>query len=196
MPAAILAKALACLAKDIRYPARLKSEPSQFTNIDSELYKDIFPVELTGCKAINAVTVFRVIQALLVVADKSSPSPERLVYRHCSYALASTLIKRFKDKIEGADILKESNVKSDISVSLDEIRQQYADQYVIDGEGIAHHAFFKRIADTARLIQRVSIKNQNMVGDAGVRAKQRQLAVDDPYNQELSNYLANNARQL
>ncbi len=192
----ILAKALAVLEKDIRYPAQLKSDPSQFTNIESDAYKKLFSTELSGCKAINAVTVFRVIQGLLSVADKSSPSPERIVYRHCGYSLSSILIKRLITKIEGAEILSEHNVKILVSVPFDELRQQFADQYRIIGLGSAPHAFFKRISDTSKITQRVAIENQGMTGDPAVTALQGQLDAGDTYNQKLSNYLADRAEQI
>ncbi|MDD5392849.1 MAG: AIPR family protein [Thiothrix sp.] len=54
-----LAKALACFSNDVRFPAYLKSEPSQFTTAGHESYKAIFNDRLTGAAAINAVLVFR-----------------------------------------------------------------------------------------------------------------------------------------
>jgi len=191
-----LAKALACKHGDIRYPAKLKSEPSAFTNASSADYAAIFALDLPGHIAINSVNVYLVIQALTATADKTSPSPERLVYRHCGYALASVLMKQLKTKIEGADILKAEDIKTLISATFDEIRQKFADQYRIDGVGSAHHAFFKRIPDTAKLIQRVCISQQNMSADQTVMTLTGRLNREDPYNQALSNYLAGNAAQL
>ncbi len=192
----ILAKALASLEKDVRYPAQLKSDPSQFTNIETDAYKKLFSAELSGCKAINAVIVFRVIQGLLLTADRSSPSPERIVYRHCGYSLSSILMKRLKARIEGANILSEDEVRVLVSVPFDELRQQYADQYQIVGFGSAPYAFFKRISDTSEITQRVAIENQNMRDNQAVAALQGQLEAGDTYNQRLSNYLADRAEQI
>tara|TARA_Y100001956_G_scaffold82845_1_gene106107 strand:+ start:878 stop:2671 length:1794 start_codon:yes stop_codon:yes gene_type:complete len=191
-----LAKALACKHSDVRYPARLKSEPSAFTNASSSDYTAIFALDLAGHIAINSVTVYQVIQELTVTADKTSPSPERLVYRHCGYAIASVLMKQLKTKIEGAEILKAEDIKTLISATFDEVRQKFADQYRIDGAGSAHHAFFKRIPDTAKLIQRVCISQQNLSADPAVKALTVRLDEKDPYNQGLSNYLAGKAVQL
>ncbi|MGI1670414.1 MAG: AIPR family protein [Neptuniibacter sp.] len=191
-----LAKALAVLDRDVRYPALLKSEPSQFTSMQSDAYKKIFSDDLSGCKCINAVTVLRVIQDLLSTADRSSPSPEKIVYRHCGYSLANILIKRFKDRIEGADLLTEERVRELISVPFDELRQIFADQYQLVGLGSAPHAFFKRISDTSKMTQKAAIEYQNLNDDQAVTALLSRMQADDPYNQRLSNYLADRAQQI
>lgn len=191
-----LAKALAVLDRDVRYPALLKSEPSQFTSMQSDAYKNIFSDDLSGCKCINAVTVFRVIQDLLTTADRSSPSPERIVYRHCGYSLASILIKRFKSRIEGPDLLTGDQVRELISIPFDELRQVFADQYRVVGLGSAPHAFFKRISDTSKMTQKAVIEHQNLNGDQAVNALLGRMQADDPYNQRLSNYLADQAQQI
>lgn len=191
-----LAKALACRHSDIRFPAKLKSEPSTFTNASSADYAALFTLDLAGHIAINSVNAYLVIQELIATADKTSPSPERLVYRHCGYALASVLMKQLKDRIEGADILKVEDIKNLVSATFDEVRQKFADQYRTDGVGSAHHAFFKRIPDTAKLIQRVCIRQQNMSADPTVITLTGRLNHQDPYNQALSNYLAGKALQI
>ncbi len=191
-----LAKALACFNNDIRYPARLKTELSQFTNTESEAYKNLFTADLSGSKAINVVRVYSVIQDLLKVADKSSPSPERLTYRHCGYALANVLMKRLTNKINGAEIVSAEQIEGLVSAPFDELRQQFVDLYQSDGYGSAPHAFFKRITDTARLIHKVMIATQNRGGDQTVINLQGRLGQEDPYNQALTNYLAGKSEQL
>ena len=188
-----LSKALACLHNNIDYPARLKTELSLFTNTDSLAYQALFSDNLSGSSAINVVTVYKVIHELLVAAERSSPSPERLVYRHCLYPLASVLLKQFKDRIEGADILLEGDIRQLISAPFDELRQCFADQYRISAAGM-HHAFFKRISDTARLTQKAAIAYQNMATDQTVLHLQGQ--VNTPYNQALTNYLISKIVQI
>ena len=192
----ILAKALACLHQNIRYPARLKSEPSQFTNFEHDTYKSIFTLELSGHKALNAHTVFAAIHQLTEAAERGAPSQEKLVYRHFGYAIASILMKKLRNKIEGADLLAEADVKVWLSVPFDEVRQQFADQYNRIAAGAMHHAFFKRINDTSRLINKVWIEHQGLQQDAAVTALLRRQAHDDPYNQRLFDLLKNRARQL
>mgnify|MGYP002700262701 CR=1 FL=1 len=191
-----LAKALAVLDRDIRFPALLKSDSGQFTSMQSESYKKIFSDELSGCKCVNTVVVFKVIQGLLSAADRSSPSPERIVYRHCGYSLASILIKRFKARIESPDLLLEDDVKALISAPFDELRQVFADQYRALSLGSAPHAFFKRLSDTSKMTQKAAIEYQNMNEDQAVNALLGRLQAGDPYNQRLSNYLADQTQQI
>jgi hypothetical protein len=191
-----LVKSLACLYEDISYPARLKSEPSQFTNFENEAYKNLFPPEIRGHNALNAHTVFEVITELTVAAERGSPSPEKLIYRHCNYAIATILMKQMRSKIEGVDTLKKNDVKVCISVTFDEVRQKFADQYGIVSFGAAPHAFFKRISDTSKLINKVWIEHQGLRQDAAVTALLGHLLHDDPYNKRLFDVLKNRAAQL
>jgi len=191
-----LAKALACLHSDIRFPARLKSEPSQFINYSSDSYQAVFTVELTGHLALNAHTAFEVIHELITQAERGSPSPEKLVYRHCSYAIASILMKQLKGKIEGSELLVSENLRQLLSVPFDEVRQRFADQYHTVAMGLAHHAFFKRIPDTAKLINKVWIEHQGLQQDVTVTALLERFSPEDPYNQRLFNMLRGRATQL
>jgi hypothetical protein len=191
-----LAKALACLHNDIRFAARLKSEPSQFTNWESESYQALFTADLTGHKALNVYTAFEVIHELITLAERSSPSPEKLVYRHCGYAIASILLKQLRGKIEGVKLLAASDVRQWLSVPFDEVRQQFANQYPNVAMGAAHHAFFKRIPDTAKLINKVWIERQDLQQDSAVTALLGRLSQDDPYNQRLFNVLKDRAAQI
>jgi hypothetical protein len=188
-----LAKALACLSDDVRYPAYLKSEPSQFTNFEHDSYKAIFNDEVTGAVAINAVLVFRIIKELLEKADASSSSPERLVYRHCTYALAFILMKRMKKNlISGGVVLTEEQMREVISSPFDELRQKMAEKY---SSYEAAHAYFKRVDDASKLIRNVMVYSQNMQRDEGVKTF-KDKKNNDPYNQRLVNYLIQKSPQL
>lgn len=191
-----LAKALACLHNDIRFPARLKSEPSQFTNTASDSYQTLFTQDLSGHKALNAHIAFEVIHELVTRAERSSPSPEKLVYRHFGYAIASILMKQLRRKIEGSDLLVAAEVQQWLSVPFDEVRQKFADQYPVVAMGAAHHAFFKRIPDTAKLINKVWIEHQMLQQDNAVTALLGRLSQNDPYNQRLFNVLKDRAAQI
>ena len=191
-----VAKSLACLDKSVDWPGRLKSEPGVFTNPDSDIYQSIFTAGLTGLKAINAVAVFNVIHDLLAAADKGSPSPERLVYRHCLYPLASVLVKQFKEQIEGAEVLKSSDIRTAISAPFDTLRQIFADTYQTIGYGAMPHAFFKRIGDTARIMQKATVNYLGLSGDTTVAHLSGTIKQDDLYNQQLSNYLFSKLEQI
>jgi hypothetical protein len=191
-----LVKALACYNQDIRYPARLKSEAKQFTDFESETYKSLFSLELTGHKALNIYTVFEVVNELTASAERGASSPEKLIYRHCGYALASILMKMLRSKIEAPDILQTDDVKVWLSVPFDEIRQEFSNQYNLFALGAAPHAFFKRVSDTSKLINKVWIEHQGLQEDRVVTALLGRLSRDDPHNQSLFNVLKNRAAQL
>lgn len=191
-----LAKALACLHNDIRFPARLKSESSQFTNSASDSYQALFTADLTGHKALNAHIVFEVIHDLVTQAERGSPSPEKLVYRHCGYAIASILMKHLRRRIEGNDLLKADHVRERLSMPFDEVRQRFADQYPVIAMGSAHHAFFKRIPDTAKLINKIWIEHLGLQQDAAVTALLGRPSQDDPYNQRVFDMLRGRAAAL
>jgi hypothetical protein len=191
-----LSKALACLYRDNRYPARLKTEPSQFVDFESDNYKSIFTAELSGVQAINAVKVFTKIQSLLLTQEKSQPSPERLVYRHCLYPLASLIMKRFKSKIESDSIILDAQVDQLLSAPFDTLRQAVHDEFVSLRKGSAHHSFFKRVSDTAKLMQEIDIKQLNLSDDATVQRLKGRSNVADASNNALSNFLVGKLSQL
>lgn len=191
-----LAKALACLHGDIRFAARLKSEPAQFTTEGHESYTSLFTSDLSGVKAINAVTAFDVIQHLIKQAERSAPSPERLVYRHCGYTLTSLLMMHLRSRIGGANLFSGEDLQGWISAPFDELRQLFADRYSAIVHGAAPHAFFKRIPEAAKLMLVVWVEYQQRQQDPAVIAKQNAHAVNDPYNQTLFYYLTSQASQL
>lgn len=193
---ATLAKALACLDRSVDYAGRLKTEPSLFSNTESTAYQSIFTDQVTGSRAINAVNVFNVIHGLLSTADKSSPSPERLVYRHCLYPLASILMKQMNNKIDGPNILNVADVRNAISAPFDVMRQAFADKYDAVAHGSMHYVCFKRVGDTAKLLQRVMITILGLDDDATVVQLTGKVQPNDPYNQALTNYLIGKLPQI
>ncbi|MBN2648053.1 MAG: AIPR family protein [Thiotrichales bacterium] len=191
-----LSKALACLYRDNRYPARLKTEPSQFVDFESDSYKSIFTADLSGVQAINAVKVFTKIQSLLLTQEKSQPSPERLVYRHFLYPLASLIMKRFKSRIESDSIILNAQVDQLLSAPFDTLRQAVHDEFVSLRMGSAHHSFFKRVSDTAKLMQYIDIKQLNLNDDSTVQSLIGRTNAADSSNNALSNFLVGKLPQL
>lgn len=185
-----LAKALACMHTDIRVPYQLKAEPSKFTNQESDEYQVIFSLDLQGAKAINAVNCYLAIQDLCTAAERSSPGSEKLVYRHFTYCIATLLMAQFKSAIAIPHIKQKAEFKTLISQPFDALRQQFFDSFTAMASGSAPHAYFKRLGDTAPLMQRVWIDYLNLTQDQAVIAKQASLTADDPYNQDLFRYLA------
>jgi len=190
-----LIKALACLSENVRFPALLKSEPKLFTYSGNNEYQDIFNQQLTAFIAINAVRVFREVSHLLKGYERSSYSPEKLVYRHAVYVVAFVLMKQMKGKIFGTALLTEDEIKKLISEPMDTIRQGCFDVYEAGYYGMAH-AEFKRIGTTASLVNKLMIYIFDKAEDNNVKGMLAKLAENDKHNQRLTRYLAHNATQI
>ncbi|HCJ9912652.1 TPA: AIPR family protein [Escherichia coli] len=189
-----LAKALACMQADVRVPYQLKAEPSRFINQESVEYQAIFNPDLQGVMAINAVNIYLAIQALCTAAERSSPSPEKLVYRHFTYCITTLLMAQFKNTITAVEITEQEAFERLISRAFDELRQKFSDSFRTLAFGSAPHAYFKRLSDTARLMQTVWVSHLNLAENPAVIAKQR-LQPNDPYNRNLFSYLAKQAQR-
>lgn len=190
-----LAKALACMKADVRGPYLLKTEPSQFISQENALYQAIFTPELQGVIAINAVNCYAAIQDLCNKAECTSPSPEKLVYRHFIYCITTLLMAQFKIAIEEPQIKQQADFSALLSQAFDELRQQFFDTFNLLALGSAPHAYFKRLSDTARLMQAVWISHLNLATDGAVLAKQQRQHANDPYNQDLFDYLVTKAQR-
>ncbi|EOG7773087.1 AIPR family protein [Vibrio cholerae] len=190
-----LAKALACMQADVRVPYQLKVEPSKFTNQESAEYQAIFSTDLQGAVAINAVNCYLAIQGLCTAAERSNPSPEKLVYRHFTYCITTLVMAQFKDAIIAPEITKQAEFEGLISHAFDELRQQFFDSFTTLALGSVPHAYFKRLGDTARLMQSVWISHLNLAENQAVIAKQERLQANDPHNQNLFSYLAEQAQR-
>jgi len=189
-----LAKALACMQADVRVPYQLKAELGKFTNQESNEYQAIFNVDLQGAVAINAVNCYLAIQGLCTAAERSNPSPEKLVYRHFTYCITSLLMAQFKGAINVPEATEQVAFEGLISRAFDELRQQFFDSFTALAMGSAPHAYFKRLGDTARLMQTVWISHLNLAETPAVVAKQERLQANDPHNQNLYSYLAEQAQ--
>jgi hypothetical protein len=190
-----LARALACFDKDIRNSWLLKSEPSQFTYFEHTKYKAIFTNDLTGAYAINAIQAYRAIKTLLKSAENSSRSPEKLVYRHCFYALVFILMKQLKEKIKGVTVFSQQQFTQLISEDFDDLRQHCFDQYQKNYSYRAQHSFFKQ-GETASFIKNVMIASQSLMDDETVKNLVGRTTITDPHNQALINYLSGKAKQI
>ena len=190
-----LSKALACLDMNNRNPYILKIEPSQFTYLEHEKYKSIFSKDLLGSHAINSVRAYRIIKNLLYNAEKTTISPEKLVYRHCIYPLSFILMKKLRDKIKGSEVFSQHDLAKFISLDFDEIRQNCTDVYHKNYSHRAPHSFFKQV-ETAVFANKVMIKTQNMDDDQTVKNLAGRYDVNDPYNQALTNYLVGKLKQI
>lgn len=146
----VVAKALACLHDNISFPAQLKNSSRPFEDIDSDQYKFIFPHDISAVTVINTYHLFSKIKSLLFNAEKSTGSPEKLIYRHCLYPLAYIVLSYFSSRVSTL-ILEPTLINKMMSKPFDEIRQALVDSF----PGYeTPYAYFKRSSDVERLIQK------------------------------------------
>lgn len=102
---------------------------------------------------------------------------------------------QFKGVITAPEVTEQVAFEGLISRTFDELRQQFFDSFTALALGSAPHAYFKRLGDTARLMQKVWISHLNLAESPAVVAKQERLQVNDPHNQNLLSYLAEQAHR-
>lgn len=102
---------------------------------------------------------------------------------------------QFKGAIIAPEITKQAEFEGLISHTFDELRQQFFDSFTALALGSAPHAYFKLLGDTARLMQTVWINHLSLAESPAVVAKQERLQANDPYNQNLFSYLAEQAQR-
>lgn len=101
---------------------------------------------------------------------------------------------QYRNTITTHNITDQAAFESIISRAFDELRQQFFDRFTALAFNNAPHAYFKRLGDTARLMQTVWINHFNLAQNPAVIAKQQQQQANDPHNQNLFSYLAGHAK--
>ncbi|MDT3641099.1 AIPR family protein, partial [Cronobacter sakazakii] len=113
---------------------------------------------------------------------------------HFTYCITTLLMAQFKNTITAVEITEQEAFERLISRAFDELRQKFSDSFRTLAFGSAPHAYFKRLSDTARLMQTVWVSHLNLAENPAVIAKQR-LQPNDPYNRNLFSYLAKQAQR-
>jgi len=121
--------ALASLLPDPRHPLWLKFDQVRYRNQDGDLYKLVFGTKISAFKLINAVKSYKTIREVIAGSELSSVGREKLIYRHGAIVLASVLMKRLANKIDGNLIVDEADIRMLISQPLDELRQHAVDRF-------------------------------------------------------------------
>ncbi len=190
-------RSLALLQNDPRYMVWLKSELARLANPDSTEYQVLFSSRLTGTMLINAVICYRAIRAVILDNEHKARGQERLIYRHGSYVIASTMMKRLRSKIAGVTLLENSAITLLISQPLDQLRQEAFDlakQHLNFGGPLA---FFKNQSNVAALLAALMEKHILLSAVPEVaQLRNVQYAAGSFPQAPLFNHLARNALQL
>jgi hypothetical protein len=122
-------RALALYQSDPRYAVWLKTESSRLESTDSIEYKTLFSTRLSGVSLINTIRCYRAIRDQINCYESGTERKtiERLIYRHSNNVIASVMIKRFRNRIKEAEVLKMEDLRTLISQPLDQLRQETFD---------------------------------------------------------------------
>lgn len=146
-------KALALFEVDSRYPYWLKNEISRFQNAESSEYQSLFTQTLTGAQLVNKVKFFRFVRDVLASNAAASKGAEGLFYRHGIFVVAAAIAKKFRNRVNEADVLKQEQINHLLSAPLDDCRQTCWDTArPMVGQGRSVLTFFQNQGNTVSLL--------------------------------------------
>ena len=146
-------KALALFEVDSRYPYWLKNEVSRFQNAESSEYQSLFTQALTGAQLVNKVKFFRFVRDVLASNAAASKGAEGLFYRHGVFVVAAVIAKKFRNRVNEADVLKQEQINQLLSAPLDDCRQTCWDTArPLVGQGRSVLTFFQNQGNTVSLL--------------------------------------------
>ncbi|MYM34055.1 abortive phage resistance protein [Duganella sp. FT94W] len=191
-------KALALFEVDSRYPYWLKNEISRFQNAESSEYKSLFTQALTGAQLVNKVKFFRFVRDVLSSNAVATRGAEGLFYRHGIFVVAAAMAKKFRNRVNEADVLKQEQINQLLSIPLDECRQHCWDTArPIVGQGRSVLTFFQNQGNTVRLLDACMATTNGLVQSDAYQALKNVADKNEAFPQErVFRYLTTQAPQI
>lgn len=191
-------KALALFEVDSRYPYWLKNEIPRFQNAESSEYQSLFTPTLTGAQLVNKVKFFRFVRDVLASNAAASKGAEGLFYRHGIFVVAATMAKKFRNRVNEVDVLKQEQINQLLSVPLDECRQTCWDTArPIVGQGRSVLTFFQNQGNTVRLLDGCMATTNGLAQTDAYQALKKVADKNETFPQErVFRYLTTQAPQI
>ncbi|KTT29576.1 abortive phage resistance protein [Pseudomonas oryzihabitans] len=192
-------RALALLQNDPRYPAWLKSDQARLANPDSDEYKALFSLGLSGMKLVNAIQCQRTLRDLVVGYENGAPaaSREKMLYRHGNYVIMAVMMKRLRNRIAAARVLEPGEVAALVSPRLDDLRQQAFDLGQVRLNGTGPLAYFRNQGNVVAFLADLMEGHYGLGGDPAVAPLRNiQNAADDYPRKRLIDYMSSKAPQI
>jgi len=191
-------KALALFEFDSRYPYWLKNEVTRFKNAESNEYKALFTQTLTGTQLVNKVKFFRFVCDVLASNAAATKGAEGLFYRHGVFVVAAAMAKKFRDRVNEADILKQEQINQLLSAPLDQCRQTCWDIVrPMVGQGRSVLTFFQNQGNTVRVLDSCMAATNGLAQTDAYQALKRVADKKETFPQErLFRFLATQASQI
>lgn len=165
-------RSLACLKLDSRLPALLKLDISRISDPDSNFYKTIFNSSLIGFTLINTVSLYKRFHEKQLEIQNASKGFEKLVYRHAFFVMLYVFMKKFIELVHTCQIIDWSDFEIEISLEIDELRQNcfdLADRNKLEGKGAL--AFFRNQTTVIPFLVELMSIHFKLTEDAGYIAK-------------------------
>lgn len=191
-------KALALFEFDSRYPCWLKNEVARFQNLESNEYKALFTEKLTGTQLVNKVKFFRFVRDVLASNAAATRGAEGLFYRHGVFVVAAVMAKRFRNRVNEPDVLKQEQINQLLSAPLDLSRQTCWDTArPMVGQGRSVLSFFQNQGSTVRLLDACMATVNGLTQTEAYQALKKVAGKNEAFPQEkIFRYLATQAPQI
>ena len=146
---------------------------------------------------VNSVVCYRVVRVMILENEQKASGQERLIYRIGGHAIAAVMLKRLRSLIEGSAVLDAAAIKTLISLSLDQTRQEAFDlarQRLIFAGPLA---FFRNQGNVISFVADLMEKSYDLTADPAVLALRSVTGPPSEYpRKRLMDYLASHAPQL
>ncbi|WP_158213867.1 AIPR family protein [Sphingopyxis bauzanensis] len=188
--------ALAMLEEDPRYPIWMKQSLTEFQKTDGNQYRQIFSQSLSSLRLVNAVRVYRYINARVDSLVRTNWYEEKAAYKHGRYALAFILTKQLRDAINGNVLIDVAKLSAAGSLPMDELRQKLWD--VVQSQ-LAYCGPLKSFRNPnfgLPAITKIMTNHYNLGGDPVCIIKAGKWVLGEPYQVDLFKYLAAKAPQI
>ena len=191
-------KALALFEVDSRYPYWLKNEVSRFQNAETSEYQSLFTPTLTGAQLVNKVKFFRFVRDVLASNAAAMKGAEGLFYRHGIFVVAAAIAKRFRNRVNESDVLKQEQINQLLSAPLDECRQACWDAArPIVGQGRSVLTLFQNQGNTVRLLDHCMAATNGLAESEAYQALKNVAGRNEKFPQErIFRYLTTEAPQI
>jgi hypothetical protein len=187
-------QALAMFHSDPRFAVWIKKEPSILLETEKPPYQALFDGNLTGLRLANVVRVNRYIQARMKQEERGSSGHDRTVYKHINFVVAWILAKQTRDAVQGAGLVIDAKLTTELSKPFDNLRQISLDQINKFVRGPL--AVCRNQGETIPLLERIMIQHFLLAADPAVDFKKKQQKLVQPYPVDLFNYLVSKAPQI
>ena len=192
------AQALAMVQADPRFPVYLKKEPGQLLLVEGAPYKALFTNDLTAYRLANAVLFSRYVNARMVAeAAGKSAGPEKLAYKHGTFALGFVLAKSLEGVMASASIIELSKLESQLSIPFDGARQSYWNAMQKRTPYKGPLAILRNLGDALPVFKDTMIAHYGLGADPAIIPLQAKVTAGEPYPQKaLFDFLSAKAPQI